>query len=139
VVSISQVDIHPNVKGGGFLPTTAEYLDPYSKRTEAAALLAGLCWIQSLLNMYPNHTDSAPPPLPIPVDNEGVVKGVHRTTNHQTSTFDLISPNFDILQAIRMTLKALTIRTEISLVKRTPRSTSAMGRTRHPRSGQRVS
>jgi hypothetical protein len=89
------------------LPPTAEYLDLYSKGTEAAALLAGLSWIQSLLDKYPNHTDSAPsplpipvdnegvaeypnhtnsapPPLPIPVDNEDVVKDVHRTINDQT-------------------------------------------------------
>ena len=59
--------------------------------------------------MYPSHTDSAPPPLPIPVDNEGVEKDAHCTINHQTSTFDLISPDFDILQAIRTTLNALPI------------------------------
>jgi hypothetical protein len=92
-------------------------LDPYSKRTEAAALLAGLSWIHTLLAKYPNHTTSAPPPLPIPVDNEGVVKDVQRTNNDQTPTFDLISPDFDILQAIRKTLKALPIRTEIVHVK----------------------
>ena len=72
VISISQPDVTPEVKGGGFLPTTAQYLDPYSKRPEAAALLAGLTWIQELLRQFPNHTGSNPLPLPIPVDNEGV-------------------------------------------------------------------
>jgi hypothetical protein len=78
-----------------------------------------VCWIQLLLDTRPNHTNSAPPPLPIPVDIEGVVKDVvHHTINNQMSTFDLISPDFDILQAIRMTIKALPVsRTEIAHVK----------------------
>jgi hypothetical protein len=41
VISISRTDVKPNVRDGGFLPLTAQYLDPYSKRPEAAALLAG--------------------------------------------------------------------------------------------------
>jgi hypothetical protein len=45
------------------------------------------------------------------------VNDVHRTTNDQTATFDLISPNFDILQAIRTTLNALPIQMEIEDVK----------------------
>jgi hypothetical protein len=85
VISISQT----NVK-----PPTAQYLDPYSKCPEAAALLAGLTWIQELLRQFPNHTGSNPLPLlPIPVYNEGVVKDVHRIINAQTPTYDLLSPN----------------------------------------------
>jgi hypothetical protein len=42
VLSMSKTNVNTNVKGGGFLPTTPQYTDPYSKRTEAAALLAGL-------------------------------------------------------------------------------------------------
>jgi hypothetical protein len=50
VISISRTDVKTNGRGGGFLPPTAKYLDPYSKRPEAApALLAGLTWIQKLL------------------------------------------------------------------------------------------
>jgi hypothetical protein len=68
--------------------------------------------------MHPNHTNSAPPRLPIPDDNEGVVKDVYHTINDQTPTFYLISPDVDILQAIRMTIKApLPVRTEIAHVK----------------------
>jgi hypothetical protein len=97
-----------------------EYLDPYSKRPEAAALLAGLTWIQNLLRKFPNHTETNPPPLQIPVDtNEGVVvQDVHRTTiNEQTPTFDLLSPDYDILQAIRTILLIdLLIRTDIAHV-----------------------
>jgi len=49
VVSLQQEAIHVDVKGGGFLPVTAQYLDPYSKRTKAAALFAGLTWLYALL------------------------------------------------------------------------------------------
>jgi hypothetical protein len=42
VISISQPDVEPCVLGGGFLPPTAQYLDPYSKHPEAAA--AAPCW-----------------------------------------------------------------------------------------------
>jgi phosphoglycerate-specific signal transduction histidine kinase len=83
-----------------------------------AALLAGLTWIQELLRQFPNHTGSNPLPLPIPVDNEGVIKDVHRIINAQTPTYNLISPNFDILQAIRTKLnELLTIPTDIAHVK----------------------
>jgi hypothetical protein len=74
VISIAQINVKPNVGGGRFLPPAAQYLDPYSKCPKAAALLAGLSWIQDLLHQYPtNHTaGSNLPPLLIPVDNEGV-------------------------------------------------------------------
>jgi hypothetical protein len=72
VISISRTYVKTSVKGGGgFLPPTAQYLDPYSKHPEAAALLAGLTWIQELLLQFPNQTASNPLPLLIPVDNEG--------------------------------------------------------------------
>jgi hypothetical protein len=106
------------VKGGGFLPPTAQYLDPYSKHPKAAALLAGLTWIQELLRQFPNHTGSNPLPVPIPpVDNEGVVKDVHRIINAQTPTYDLLSPDFDIRQAIRTKLNELPNPTDIAHVK----------------------
>ena len=116
VISLSRTDVKTNVRGGGFLPPTAKYLDPYSKRPKAAALLAGLTWIQKLLRKFPKHTDTDPPPLQIPVDNDGVVQDVHRTINAQTPTYDLLSPDHDILQAIRTILDDLPIRTDISHV-----------------------
>jgi hypothetical protein len=117
VISISRTDVKPCVKGCGFLPPTAQYLDPYSKRPKAAALLAGLTWIQELLQQFPNHTGTNPLPLTIPVDNDGIVKEVHRTINAQTPTYELLSPDFDILQAIRTKLNELPIPTDIAHVK----------------------
>jgi hypothetical protein len=54
----------------------------------------------------------------IPVENEGVVKDVHRIINAQTPTYDLLSPDFDILQAICTKLNELPIRrTDIAHIK----------------------
>jgi hypothetical protein len=100
VISLSQIKVATCAKGGGFLPTMAKYLDPYSQRTEAAALLAGLCWIKALLTHFPNPTHNNPPSPPIPIDNKAVVTDVNRTINLLTPTFDLLSPDYDILQAI---------------------------------------
>ena len=122
VISIKQDDIQCNVKGGGFLPATAQYLDPYSKRPEAAALFAGTTWIHELLTRfprtdYPHIPATSSPVIPIPVDNDAVVKDVNRTITDQTPTFHLLSPDYDILQAIRTTLEDLPLPTEIFHVK----------------------
>jgi hypothetical protein len=117
IISMSQTNVTTNVKGGGFLPPSTEYMDHYSKCTKAAALLAGIRWVQLLLARYPSHTNSDPPPLPIPIDNDSVVKDVHQTINDQSPTFHLLSPDYDIMQAIRTTLKDLPISTEIYHVK----------------------
>ena len=109
--------VTPNVKGGRFLPPAPQYMDHASKRMEAAALLAGLKWVQSLLLQFPNHTNPDPPPLPIPVDNNSMVKDVHRTINAQTPTFDLLSPDYDIMQAVCMTLAVLSISMDIYHMK----------------------
>jgi hypothetical protein len=92
VISISRTDVQTNVRGGGFLPPTAQYLDPYSKCPKAASLLAGLTWIQTLLRKFPNHTDSTdPPPLQIPIDNEA--RGCKRcTAHHQCPNANLRPP-----------------------------------------------
>jgi hypothetical protein len=49
VISISRTDIKTSVKGGGFLPPTVQYLDPYSKHPEAAALLGLLAGLSTCL------------------------------------------------------------------------------------------
>jgi hypothetical protein len=119
VISTNAFNIEADVMGGGFLPPTAKYMTPYSKRPEAAALFAGLSWIMDLLEAHPdtNPDNDTPALLTIPVDNDGVVKDVHRTINDQTPTFHLLSPDYDILQAIRTLLKKLPITTNIIHVK----------------------
>jgi hypothetical protein len=69
---------------------------------------------------FPNHTSSNPPPLVIPVDDDGIVKDVHRTINDHPPTYDLLIPHYDILQAIRAILHDLRIHTDIAHVKVAP-------------------
>jgi hypothetical protein len=82
-------------------------------------LFAGLSWINDLLKAHPdnNLTNDTPALLLIPVDNDGVVKDVHHTITDQTPTFHLLSPDYDILQAIRTLLHTLPIVTNIFHVK----------------------
>jgi hypothetical protein len=49
ILSTTENNVEADVKGGSFLPPTAQYTDPYSKCPEAAALLARLTWITQLL------------------------------------------------------------------------------------------
>jgi hypothetical protein len=89
-----------SVKGGQFLPPTAQYLDPYSNQTKAAALLAGISWIKTLLYENPNPSNTSTPALPIAINNKSVVLDIHRVISPLTPTFDLLSPDYDFLQAI---------------------------------------
>jgi hypothetical protein len=117
VISLSKTNVSDSVKGGGLLPPSPQYMDQYSKCTEAAALLSGLRWVQKLLDQFPNHTDSQPSALPIPIDNDSVVRDVARTLKDDTPTFDYLSPDYDILQAIRTTIRELPIDVSIYHVK----------------------
>jgi hypothetical protein len=124
VISISQTEVKPTVKGSGFLPPTAQQVCGSlfeMSWSGSTRVLAGLCWIQNLLHQNPNHTGSNSPPLLIPIDNEGMVKDVHHTIGDQTPTFDLINPDFEeILQATcsNTILNELPIWTNIAHVKR---------------------
>jgi hypothetical protein len=117
VISLSQTNIATCAKGGGFLPITALYLDPYSQLTEAAALFSGLCWIKALLDRFPNPSNTQPPTLPIPIDNKAIMTDVNRFLSAQTPTFDLLSPDYDILQAIHKIRCTLPIDIEVFHVK----------------------
>jgi hypothetical protein len=73
--------------------------------------------MKALLNQFPNHTNNNPPSFPIPIDNKAVVTDINWTINPQTPTFDLLSPDFDILQAIQETVRALPIQIKVFHVK----------------------
>ena len=60
-----------------------------SRSSSATTCWAETWWIQNLLRKFPNHTDTDPPPLQIPVNNNGVVKDVHRTIMSQMPNANL--------------------------------------------------
>jgi hypothetical protein len=120
VLSTTNDDIQPDIKGGGFLPPSAEYTTHYSKCCEVAALLyASLTWIADLLQCYPNQNPDAvnPPSILIPVDNESIIKDILCPINAQTPTFHLLSPDYDIIQAIHTLIKQLPIKVDIFHIK----------------------
>jgi hypothetical protein len=119
VLAVNKDGIEANVKGGGLLPRSAQYMQPYSKRPEAAALYASLIWIRDLLRRYPDacRDEQNPPTLPIPVDNKAVIDDIHQTINDLTPTFRLLSPDYDIIQATRQLIAKLPINIDIFHVK----------------------
>jgi hypothetical protein len=119
IISTMTETIGADVKGGGFLPPTAQYLDHYSKCPEAAALFAGLSYVHDLLQCYPDMNNNNDPtsPFPIPVDNKSVITDIHHTVNDLTPTFHLLSPDYDILQATRSVILALPMPINIFHVK----------------------
>jgi hypothetical protein len=62
-ILLLQAIVEVSVKGGGFfLQWHSTLTNTQTITTKAAALLAGLSWIQTLLSQFPNHTDFDPPP-----------------------------------------------------------------------------
>ena len=102
ILSTTNDNIKPDISSGSLLHPSAPYSHHASKRLEAAALYAALTWIMDILHKYPNNTSHAgdTPALPIPVDNKSVIDDIHRPITNFTPTFQLLTPNYDIIQAI---------------------------------------
>jgi hypothetical protein len=64
VISTSMTEIRMDDCCGGYLPPPAQYMEHYSKWPEAAAIYAGLTWINDLLQQF---SDSNPTSSPTPV------------------------------------------------------------------------
>jgi hypothetical protein len=119
VLSTTNDIIGSDIKGGGLLPPSAPYANHASKRPEAAALYAALQWIELVLKKYPDTTNCAgdSPPLPIPIDNQSVIDDIQRPIHDNTPTFHTMSPDYDIIQAIRTLIPTLPIKLDIFHIK----------------------
>ena len=119
IISNNNDQITTNIQGSGILPSSAQYAKPASKWPEAAALYAALQWILTLLWRYPDNTNDAgdTPALPIPIDNKSVIDNIHQPINDMTSIFQLLTPDFDIIQATRKIIEELPIQVDIFHVK----------------------
>ena len=119
VLSMTNDTIGPDIKGGGLLPPSAPYANYASKRPEAAALYAALQWIDLILAKYPDTTNSTgeSPPLPIPIDNKSVIDNIHRPIDTTTPIFNTMTPDYDIIQAIRKIIPNLPIQLDIFHIK----------------------
>ena len=119
VISTTNDTVGPDIKGGSLLPPSAPYANCASKRPEAAALYAALQWIELILTKYPDTTNSAgeSPPLPIPIDNKSVINDIQRPTDTTTPIFNTMTPDYDIIQAIRKIIPKLPIKLDIFHIK----------------------
>ena len=119
IISNNPDQITMNIQGGGILPPSAQYAKHASKRPEAAALYAALQWLSTLLKRYPDNTNDAgaTPALPIPIDNKSVIDDIQRPITDMTPIFQLLTPDFDIIQAIRKLIDDLPITVDIFHVK----------------------
>lgn len=115
IISTTNDTISQDVASGGLLPPSAPLTHHASKRPEAAALYAALTWINELLTQHPDHTSNAgtTPALPIPVDNQSVIDDIIRPVTNLSPTFMMLTPDFDIIQAIRRMIKKLPIPVDI--------------------------
>jgi hypothetical protein len=107
------------VRCGGNLPTLAEYIDMDSHRPEGAALFASLCFIRLLLTKYPRgpHT-STTPRLDFVLDNQSVAEDdLKWNFNSETSVFDYLKSDYDILQGIQHQITNLPIASNVSWVR----------------------
>ena len=111
ILSTMNDTIGQDVTGGGLLPPSAPHQGHALKRPEAAALFAALTWISLMLEKYPDHTSTAgtTPALPIPVDNQSVIDNIRRPVTDLSPTFMMLTPDFDIIQAIRTMIPMLPI------------------------------
>ena len=86
---------------------------------EAAALYAALMWIAVLLTKYPDTTDNASktPALPILIDNQSVIDDITQPLTKLTLTFQLLMPDYDIIQAIQQLITEIPVPLDIFHVK----------------------
>ena len=57
------------------------------------------------------------PALPIPVDNKSVIDDIHHPITDLTPTFHLLTPDFDIIQAIKTLITKKPIKVDIFHMK----------------------
>lgn len=95
------------------------YANHATKCPEAAALYMALQWIQLTLKQYPDTTNSASkfPALPISINNQSVIDDIQWPTNDTTPTFNTMTPDYDIIQAICMIIPTLPIKLDIFHIK----------------------
>jgi hypothetical protein len=107
------------VKCGGNLPNLAEYIDMDSHQPEGAALFAALCFVRLLLTKYPRGpTTGVVPSLSFVLDNKSVAEDdLEWTYGQETSVFDYLKSDYDLLQGIQREINTLPISSRVTWVK----------------------
>ena len=76
-------------------------------------------WIDNLLTKYPNTTNNAGETLvlPILIDSQSVIDDITQPQTNLTLTFHLLTPDYDIIQAIQQLITAFPVPLDIFHVK----------------------
>jgi hypothetical protein len=108
-----------SVKCRANLPNLAEYIDMDSHRPEGAALFSALCFVHLLLTKYPRGpTTGVIPKLQFVLDNKSIaVDDLEWTYGQETSVFDYLKSDYNLLQGIQCDIKTLPIASKVSWVK----------------------
>jgi hypothetical protein len=107
------------VKCGGNLPNLAEYIDMDSHQPERVALFAALCFVRFLMTKYPRGpTTGVVPSLSFVLDNKSVAEDdLEWTYGQETSVFDYLKSDYDLLQGIQREINTLPISSRVTWVK----------------------
>jgi hypothetical protein len=108
-----------SVKCGGNLPNPAEYIDMDSHHPEGAALFSALCFVCLLLTKYPRGPiTGVVPKLQFVLENKSVAEDdLEWTYGQETSVFDYLKSDYDLLQGIQREIETLPIASKVSWVK----------------------
>jgi hypothetical protein len=104
---------------GSNLPMVAKYIDMDSHCPEGAALYASLCFVRQLLIEYPCGPDTGNIPcLHFVLDNNSVADDdLKWTFNSETSVYNFLKSNYDILQGIQYQRANLPIASTVTWVR----------------------
>jgi hypothetical protein len=119
LTGIANVSPMLSVKCRGNLPNLAEYIDMDSHCPEGAALFSALCFVCLLLTKYPQGpTTGVIPKLQFVLDNKSIaVDDLEWTYGQETSVFDYLKSDYNLLQGIQCDIKNLPIASKVSWVK----------------------
>jgi hypothetical protein len=108
-----------SVKCGGNLPNLAEYIDMDSHHPEGAALFSALYFVHLLLTKYPRGPiTGVVPMLQFVLDNKSVAEDdLEWTYGQETSVFDYLKSDYDLLQGFQREIETLPIASKVSWVK----------------------
>jgi hypothetical protein len=97
----------------------AKYIDMDSHCPEGAALYASLCFVRQLLIEYPCGPDTGNIPcLHFVLDNNSVADDdLKWTFNSETSVYDFLKSDYDILQGIQYQCVNLPIASTVTWVR----------------------
>lgn len=107
------------VRLGGHIPALAEFLDMDSHRPEAAALLVSMFLVGTIMTQCPQPIGPMPNNVNLRfyLDNKSVTTDIDWHFNEESSVFDYLKADYDIVQGIQKLQSNLPLPASVSWVK----------------------